>query len=168
MPGLGHCTAARCGNCSSCSVSSAKHSVQTQCSRAGFGAVGSYQSCDQDGKVQDAKDSFEERKGTCLRRDRGNPSSAERSHGAETVVNEVEAVGKVMEVSARIEIKGVWLERGYQSVNVGKTEAYQQINTEGSKNGFRCWLLRSKHVAENNHDNHYVKNKGQDKVEYGK
>src|SRR3984893_7528814 len=135
MPGLGHCTAARCGNCSSCSVSSAKHSVQTQCSRAGFGAVDSYQSCDQDGKVQDAKDSFEERKGTCLRRDRGNPSSAERSHGAETVVNEIEAVGNLMKVRERIQIEGVWLERDYHSVDAGKSEADQQINAEGSKDG---------------------------------
>src|SRR5258706_1448552 len=85
---------------------------QTPCSRAGVGAVGSYQSCDHDGKVQGAKDSFEDRKGTCLRRDRDNPSSAERSHGAETVINEIEAVGNVMKISARIQIKGVWLERG--------------------------------------------------------
>src|SRR4029077_1592489 len=80
-------------------------------SRAGLGTVGSYQSCDQDGEVQDTKDSFEDRKGTCLRRDRSNPSSAERSHGAETVVNEIEAVGNAMKVRARIQIKGVWLER---------------------------------------------------------
>src|ERR1700738_2454412 len=84
---------------------------KTSHSRARFGAVASYQSCDQDGKVQDAKDSFEDRKGTYLRRDRGNPSSAERSHGAETVVNEIKAVGNVMKVGARIQIKGVWLER---------------------------------------------------------
>src|ERR1700730_6328824 len=168
MPGLGHCTAARCGNCSSCSVSSAKHSVQTQCSRAGFGAVGPYQSSDQDGKVQDAKDSFEDRKGTCLIRDRGNPSSAERSHGAETVVNEIEAVGDAMKVSAGVQIKGVWLERGHQSVDAGKSEDHQQIKAEGSKDGFGGWLFRSQYVAENNHDNHYVKNKGQGNVEYEK
>jgi NADP-dependent 3-hydroxy acid dehydrogenase YdfG len=65
----------------------------------------SYQSCDQDGKVQDAKDSFEGRKGTCLSRDSGNPISAERSHGAETVVNEIEAIGNVMKVGARIQWK---------------------------------------------------------------
>jgi len=34
--------------------------------RAGVGAVGSYQSCDQDGEVQDAKHSFEDRKGSEL------------------------------------------------------------------------------------------------------
>src|SRR6267378_1854448 len=136
--------------------------------RAGVGAVGSYQSCDQDGKVQDAKDRFEDRKGTCLRRDRGNSSSAERSHGAETVVDEIEAVGNVMKVSARIQIKGAWLERGYHSVDAGKSEAHQQIKAEGSKDGFRCWLFRSQHVAENNHDNHDVKNKGQGNVEYVK
>src|SRR5713101_341416 len=111
---------------------------QTPSSRTGLGAVGSYQSCDQDGKVQDAKDSFEDRKGTCLRRDRGNPSSAERSHGAETVVDEIEAFGNAMKVSARIQIKGVWLERGHHSVDAGKSEAHQQINAEGSKDGFRC------------------------------
>src|SRR5258706_7328447 len=83
---------------------------RTPCSPTGVGAIGSYQSCDHDGKVQGAKDSFEDRKGTCLRRDRDNPSSAERSHGAETVIDEIEAVGDVMKISARIQIKGGWLD----------------------------------------------------------
>ena|ERR1700730_6633739 len=98
--------------------------TKTYCSRAGVVAVGCYQSCDQDGKVEDAEDSFEDRKGTRLRGDRGNAGSAEGSHGAETVVNEIEAVGNVVKVGARIQIEGVWLEGGYQSVDVGKTEAH--------------------------------------------
>ena len=74
-----------------------------------------------------------------------------------------------MKVRAGIQIKGVWLECGYHSVDGGKSEAHQQINAEGSKDGFRCWLFRSEHdVAENNRDNQHVKNKGQDNVEYGK
>jgi hypothetical protein len=44
-----------------------------------------------------------DRKGTCLRPDRGNPISAERSHGAETAANDIEAVGNVMKVSTRIQ-----------------------------------------------------------------
>jgi hypothetical protein len=82
---------------------------QTPRSPSGIGAVGSDQSCDQDGKVKDAKDGFEEGEG---RRDRGNPSGAQRSHGAEAVVNEIEAVENVMKIGAGIQIKGVWLERG--------------------------------------------------------
>ncbi len=70
-----------------------------------------------------------------------------------------------MKVHLRIQIKGFWLECGYQSIDAGKTEANQQIKAEGSKDCFRCWLLRCEYVAENNDDNHDVKNKGQGDVE---
>src|SRR6266478_2119347 len=67
---------------------------------------------------------FEDGKGTRLRGDRGNPSGAERGHGAETVVNEIEAVGNAVEVRAGIQKKGVGLERDEHSVDAGKSEAH--------------------------------------------
>ena len=94
------------------------------CAREGRGAVGSYQACDQDGKVQDADDGFEDRKRTGLGGDGGNPSGTERSHGAETVINEIEAVGNAVEVRAGIQKKGVGLERDEHSVDAGKSEAH--------------------------------------------
>jgi hypothetical protein len=42
------------------------------------------------------------------------------------VIIEIEAVGNDVKVGARIEIKGVWLERGYHAVGTGKTEPHQQ------------------------------------------
>ena len=63
-----------------------------------------------------------------------------------------------MKVGARIEIKSVWLEGGHHAVGTGKTKPYQQIDTEGSKDGFRVGLFLGEHVAGNNHDNENVKN----------
>src|SRR5208282_1325955 len=130
------------------------------------GAVGSDQCRDQDSKVQDAEDRFEDRDGTCLRRDRGDSSRTERGHGAETVINEIEALGNGVKVGARIKIKGMWLEGGHHAVDTCKTKPHQQVDTEGSKDGFRFGLFLGEHVVENNHDNEYVKNKAQDHVEY--
>ena len=73
-----------------------------------------------------------------------------------------------MKVAARIEIKGVWLEGGHHAVDARKTEPHQQIDTEGSKDGFGIGLVSCEHAAENNHDNEYVKNKAQDYVQYRK
>jgi hypothetical protein len=103
-----------------------------------------------------------------LRRDGSDASGAERGHGAETVVDEIEAGGNGVKVSVRIEIKSGWLRRSYDFVEAGKAEPDQQIDAERSKDGFGIGTVSGEDVAENDHNNEQVKNQADDNVEYGK
>lgn len=103
-----------------------------------------------------------------MRRDGRDAGGTERGHGAETVVDEIEAGGNGMKVGVRIEIKCGWPRCSYQFVEAGKTESHQQIDAEGSKDGFGIGTVSGEDVAENDHDNEQVKNQADDYVEYGK
>ena len=103
-----------------------------------------------------------------MRRDGGNARGAERGHGAETVVYEIEAGGNGVKVGVWVKIKGVWPRGGYHFVEAGKTESHQQINAERSEDGFGIGAIPCEDVAENDHDNEQVKNQADDHVEYGK
>ena len=69
-----------------------------------------------------------------------------------------------MKICHRIEIEGVWLERGHHPVEAGKAESHQQIDAECSKDGFRVGLVMGKDAAENDNDNKRVKHKAEDDV----
>ena len=103
-----------------------------------------------------------------MRRDGGDAGGAERGHGAETVVDEIEAGGNGMKVGVRIEIKSGWPRRSYDFLEAGKTESYQQIDAERSEDGFGIGPIPGEDVAENDHDNEQVKNQADDHVKYGK
>ena len=80
--------------------------------------------------------------------DRGDSVGAEGSHGAKAVVNEIEAVGHGVEVDAGIEVKGIGLKVGDESVDAGKGESHHQVDAKSSEDGFGIGAFAGEYVAE--------------------
>lgn len=102
-----------------------------------------------------------------MRRDGSDAGCAERGHGGETVVDEIEAHGDGVKVGVGIEIEGVRLRGGHHFVEAGKTKSHPEVDAEGSEDGLGIGLIPGEHVAENDHDNEQVKNEAEDDVEDG-
>ncbi len=91
---------------------------------------------DEDGEVEDAKYGFKEGYRAYLARDGGDSGSAKFRDGAEAEVDEVEAVGDVVEIGYRVQVEGVWLDADDRAVDAGEGEAEEDVDGKGAEDGF--------------------------------
>lgn len=130
-------------------------------------AVCSHQPGDENGKVQDAEDSFDDSNASGFSGDGSDAGGAERANRSEAVVDEVEAVGDGVQIGGRVEMECVRVEAGDESVDAGKSEANQKVDAERSENRFGIRLLVREDAAEDDNDDENVESQTQHDADDG-
>ena len=84
------------------------------------------------------------------------PGSAQRSHGAVAVIDEIEAIRNRVQVGERVEIESVGLKDVDRAEDAGKAKSDQEVDTERSENRFGTGLFLGEDAAEDDHDDENV------------
>lgn len=132
---------------------------------ADYRAVAAHDAGDEDGEVEDAEDGFEEGYGACLARDGGNAGCAEFGDSAEAEVDEIEAVGDLVEVGDGIEEEGIGLQADDETVDTGKDEAQKKVDRERAEDGFGGWFLLGVDAPEEDGEDDGVEDEAEEAVD---
>ena len=130
--------------------------------------IGADQPGNQDSKIEDPEKGFDYGEAASLARNRRDTGSAERGHGGEAVVDKIETVGTHVEVGQRIQVESAGLQQVDHSIDAGKGKTHQQIDAEGTEDGFQIGLAGSDDSTEDHGDDQCVKQKAKNDVEHRK
>jgi hypothetical protein len=130
--------------------------------KAGTRAVGVHQAGNQDSEEEHSEDRFDDRQGAGVRGDRRDAWRAQRRQRAETVVDEIEAIGNLVKVSVGIEVERAGMNDRDEMVDAGETESDEEVDTESAEDGFRIGMISREDPFENDTHNKDVETETED------